>query len=112
VTKLFLGRPWRAYSKTVFVRCELPKQIAPEGWNNWSNPENEKTAYYAEYKNTGEGADISKRVGWSKQLSDKEAKDYMLENIFSENNPNLPQESNWFSEIRTKPFEWPTEKAK
>jgi pectinesterase len=110
VTKLFLGRPWRANAKTVFIGCELPNQIAPEGWDNWSNPENEKTSHYAEYKNTGEGADISKRVSWSKQLSDKEAKGYTLENIFSGNNRDLPQESIWFSQIRTKPFEWPAEK--
>jgi pectinesterase len=112
VTKLYLGRPWRAYSKTVFIRCELPKQIAPEGWNNWGNPENEKTAYYAEYKNTGEGADIGKRVSWSKQLTDKEAKEYTLENIFLTENTNALSESGWFQQIRTKAFEWPSEKVK
>jgi len=57
----------------------LPKQIAAAGWDNWSNPKNEKTAYYAEYKNTGEGSDTKNRVAWSKQLSDKEAKEYSLE---------------------------------
>ena len=72
VTKLHLGRPWRANAKTVFIRCNLPKAIAPEGWNNWSNPENEKTVLYAEYKNTGDGAAITQRVKWSKQLSEKE----------------------------------------
>jgi pectinesterase len=109
VTKLYLGRPWRAYSKTVFIRCELPGQIAPEGWNNWSNPENEKTVYYAEYKNTGEGADTKNRAAWSKQLTDKEAKEYTIENIFIAVNPNT-QETNWFQQIRTRPFEWPSEK--
>ncbi|MDQ6608309.1 MAG: pectinesterase family protein, partial [Bacteroidota bacterium] len=58
VKKLNLGRPWRAYSRTAFIRCRLPKAITPEGWNNWGNPENEKTVYYAEYKNSGDGADI------------------------------------------------------
>ena len=86
VTKLFLGRPWRAYSKTVFVRCSLPKTIAPEGWDNWNNPENEKTVFYAEYKNTGEGAAIKQRVKWAKQLTDAEAKFYTVENIFSDKN--------------------------
>jgi pectinesterase len=107
VTKLHLGRPWRAWAKTAFIRCDLPKQIVPEGWNNWSNPENEKTAYYAEYKNTGEGADIKGRVAWSKQLTDKEAKEYTVENIFAAANSTTPPESNWFQQIRTKPFEWP-----
>ena len=84
VTKLFLGRPWRAYSKTVFIRCQLPKTIAPEGWNNWGNSENEKTIFYAEYKNTGEGAVVQQRTKWSKQLTDTEAKQYTIENIFSD----------------------------
>ena len=45
VNKLYLGRPWRSFSKTVFIRCELPKQIAPEGWTNWDNTENEKKTF-------------------------------------------------------------------
>jgi len=105
VNKLFLGRPWRAHAKTVFLRCELPKAIVPEGWNNWDNPENEKTAYYAEYKNTGEGTGFAKRVSWSKQLTDKEAKEYSLENIFF--NANAPQDANWFKQTEARPFQWP-----
>lgn len=111
VNKVYLGRPWRAYSKTVFIKCDLPKQIAAEGWNNWSNPENEKTAYYAEYRNTGEGAAIQGRVTWAKQLSDKESKEYTLENIFSNSNSSEPRASEWFQKIRTKPFEWPAKKT-
>jgi pectinesterase len=107
VNKLYLGRPWRAWSKTAFIRCVLPKPVTPEGWNNWSNPENEKTAYYAEYKNTGDGADTKGRVAWAKQLTDKEAKEYTVENIFAAANSSMPPESNWFQQIRTKVFEWP-----
>ena len=108
VNKLYLGRPWRAFSKTAFIHCELPKQITPEGWNNWSNPENEKTVYYAEYKNSGEGSDYKNRVAWSKQLTDKEAKEYSVENIFVTANSTNPAESNWFQQIRSKQFEWPS----
>ena len=110
VTKLFLGRPWRSYSRTVFIRCQLPKQIAPDGWNNWGNPENEKTTFYAEYKNTGEGADTKSRVAWSKQLSEKDAKEFTPENIFSNSNSGIQPESNWFSNLKSKPFEWPATK--
>lgn len=110
VTRLYFGRPWRSFSKTIFMRCELPGQIAPEGWNNWNNPANEKTVYYAEYKNTGEGADIKKRVSWSKQLTDQEAKEYSLENIFSDCKAAAPDDTSWFRQIRTKPFEWPEKK--
>ncbi len=86
VTKLYLGRPWRAFAKTVFIRCELPKAIVPEGWNNWSNVENEKTVFYAEYINKGEGANFTKRVSWSRQLSNKEAQQYSLSSIFGLSN--------------------------
>lgn len=110
VTKLFLGRPWRAHAKTAFIRCELPKQIADEGWNNWSNPANETTVRYVEYKSTGEGASAAKQVAWSRQLSDKEAKGYTLENIFSNCNSTVQQESNWLQQIRTKGFECPAAK--
>ncbi|MFC0773621.1 pectinesterase family protein [Terrimonas alba] len=110
VNKLYLGRPWRAWSKTVFIHCELPKVIVAAGWDNWGNPENEKTVYYAEHKNTGTGADTTQRVAWSKQLSDKDAKDYTLESIFLGCNPSMLQETDWFSKIRTKPFEWSADK--
>lgn len=110
VNKLYLGRPWRAFSKTVFIRCEMPEQIAPEGWNNWGNPANEKTVFYAEYKNTGKGAVINERVSWAKQLSDKEAGEYSVENIFETATAMPASQSNWFKQIRTKSFEWPDEK--
>ena len=110
VTKVFLGRPWRSFSKTAFIRCELPRQIAPERWDNWNNPANEKTVDYAEYKSTGEGFNNQNRVPWSRELTDKEAKEYTPENIFSSCNAVIVQESNWFQQIRTKPFEWPVDK--
>jgi pectinesterase len=83
-TKLYLGRPWRPYAKTVFMNCELPESILPEGWHNWSKPDAEKTSFYAEFKSTGKGASVATRVPWSHQLSDKEAKTFTLENIFGD----------------------------
>lgn len=80
--KVYLGRPWRPYARVVFIGCELGKHIRPEGWENWRNPENEKTAFYAEYNNKGEGAATDKRVSWSRQLTPAEASEYTLKNIF------------------------------
>jgi pectinesterase len=109
VNKLYLGRPWRGYSRTAFIRCELPKEIAAQGWDNWGNPENEKTVYYAEYKNYGPGAETKSRVPWAKQLTEKEAKEYKPENIFSE--PQLIQQNtDWFQKMKTNKFEWPSAK--
>ena len=82
-----LGRPWRPYAKTVFIACNLGKLVAPAGWSNWEKAANEKTAFYAEYKNVGDGAAIDKRVPWSHQLSDAEAQQYTVTNIFAGWNP-------------------------
>ncbi|MBF9255055.1 pectin esterase [Pontibacter sp. 172403-2] len=75
-TKVYLGRPWRPYAQTVFLHTKLSGNIRPEGWHNWNKPEAEKTTFYAEYKSTGPGASPKTRVGWSKQLTRKEAKKY------------------------------------
>lgn len=80
--KCYLGRPWRPYAKTVFINTDLGNHIVPGGWHNWGKPENEKTAFYAEYNSKGPGANPSKRVQWSKQLTKKQAKKYTLKNIF------------------------------
>ena len=84
VQKVYLGRPWRIYAKTVFLNCTMGPQILPEGWHNWNKAEAETTALYAEYKNTGTGANTDKRVGWSHQLSDLEAEKYTIQNILGE----------------------------
>lgn len=78
---VYLGRPWRIYAKTVFINCEMGKQIKSEGWHNWSKPEVEKTAFYAEYKCSGEGFQPDKRVSWSHQLRKSEEKKYTIKNI-------------------------------
>jgi pectinesterase len=84
-TKVYLGRPWRPFAKTVYINCEMGKHILPEGWHNWSKPEAENSSYYAEYKCTGEGFQPKKRVSWSHQLSDSEAKNYTIESILESN---------------------------
>lgn len=70
---VFLGRPWRPYGSVIWLNCEMGKGIAPEGWDNWRKPENERTARYAEYRSTGEGARSDRRVKWSRQLDEEEA---------------------------------------
>jgi len=77
----YLGRPWRPFAKSAFLRCELGKMIKPEGWHNWDKPDAEKTTFFAEYKNTGSGALATQRVSWSHQLTDEEAKSYTTENV-------------------------------
>lgn len=82
VTDIYLGRPWRPFAQTVIMNSELGAHIHPEGWHNWNKPEAESTSFYAEFNNSGPGADISKRVTWSHQL--KEDQVYEPKNIFKD----------------------------
>jgi pectinesterase len=82
-TRVYLGRPWRPYAATVWLRCEMGGHIRPEGWHNWNNPENEKTARYAEYRSSGPGANPGARIPWSRQLTRSEAKRYTIERVFA-----------------------------
>jgi len=81
--KVYLGRPWRPYSKTVFIRTQMDGHIVPAGWDNWRNADNEKTVLYAEHQSSGKGAAPEARVKWSKQLTAKQANNYTLAAIFA-----------------------------
>lgn len=78
---VMLGRPWRAYGRTVYLETEMGAHIKGEGWNNWSDPKNEKTAYFAEYASTGPGWSPEKRVGWMHRLTKTEAAAFEPENF-------------------------------
>lgn len=85
-TKVYLGRPWRPYAYTLFMNCELGSHILPAGWYNWDNADNEKTARYLEYNNTGAGAAKAERAPWSRQLTKKEAAKITIENVLGNEN--------------------------
>ena len=89
VDRVYLGRPWRDYGYTLFMNCELPRQILPEGWHQW-RPEAVKTARYMEYNNRGEGAANGQRVGWSRQLTRKEAEQVTMKSVFTREDTWIP----------------------
>ena len=89
LNKVYLGRPWRPYADVAYIHCYLGQQIIAAGWNNWKDPQREKTARYSEYESTGPGANPAGRIGWSKQLTSREVKKYTLKNIFGNWNPDL-----------------------
>ena len=62
--KTYLGRPWKKYSRTVFLMTFLDSLIDPAGWMPWSGNFALSTLYYGEYMNTGPGSSTSKRVKW------------------------------------------------
>ena len=66
---VFLGRPWRACARTVFLNCWMGEHIRPEGWDNWDDAAREKTAWYAELGSWGPGANPAARVAWARRLN-------------------------------------------
>jgi len=78
-----LGRPWRPFSRVIYIHTELPADLNPAGWNNWNNPANEKTAFYGEFGSTGSGANPLARVPWSHQLTAAQANEFLPQNFLS-----------------------------
>ncbi|KAL6630940.1 hypothetical protein ACP70R_028280 [Stipagrostis hirtigluma subsp. patula] len=63
-TLTYLGRPWKNYSRTVVMESYVGELVDPAGWMPWSGDFALDTLFYAEYNNSGPGADTSRRVGW------------------------------------------------
>jgi pectinesterase len=68
-----LGRPWRPFSRVVYINTELPASIVPEGWSKWGKTPGDPLAYYAEFESTGPGANPAARAPWSHQLTAEQA---------------------------------------
>ncbi|KAK9057239.1 hypothetical protein SSX86_022074 [Deinandra increscens subsp. villosa] len=64
-TKTYLGRPWKEYSRTVYINTFMDTLIDGAGWREWSGDFALNTSYYAEFNNSGPGSDTSRRVTWS-----------------------------------------------
>ncbi|KAJ9175205.1 hypothetical protein P3X46_013782 [Hevea brasiliensis] len=62
--KTYLGRPWKQFSTTVVMESELGDLIQPQGWLPWAGNQYLDTLYYAEYANTGPGANTANRIKW------------------------------------------------
>ncbi|XP_047174739.1 pectinesterase-like [Vigna umbellata] len=60
----YLGRPWKMYSRTVFLNSLMEDLIDPAGWLEWNGTFALDTLYYGEYNNRGPGANTSGRVTW------------------------------------------------
>ncbi|XAR61362.1 Pectinesterase [Bertholletia excelsa] len=62
--KSYLGRPWKEYSRTVYLLSYIDSLIDPAGWSEWDGNFALNTLYYGEYKNRGPGSNTSARVTW------------------------------------------------
>ncbi|XVE63088.1 hypothetical protein DITRI_Ditri06bG0171800 [Diplodiscus trichospermus] len=60
----YLGRPWKQYSRTVFMNTYMGGLVQPRGWLEWYGDFALSTLWYGEYRNYGPGASLSGRVKW------------------------------------------------
>jgi pectinesterase len=60
----YLGRPWKEYSRTIFMQSSMDSFINPAGWHEWDGNFALSTLYYAEYNNRGAGSNTANRVTW------------------------------------------------
>ncbi|MES5485429.1 pectinesterase family protein [Bradyrhizobium sp. INPA03-11B] len=80
-----LGRAWRPYAAVIFLSTEIDAPVIPDGWREWTPGKTNTlpTAYYAEYKSTGVGANPTRREPYAHQLTDGEAAQWSLKAFFA-----------------------------
>ncbi|WZZ21020.1 hypothetical protein YC2023_122407 [Brassica napus] len=52
----YLGRPWKLYSRVVYMMSDMGDHINPRGWLEWNGPFALDSLYYGEYMNRGPGS--------------------------------------------------------
>jgi pectin methylesterase-like acyl-CoA thioesterase len=82
---VYLGRPWRAYASVVFLNTYMGPEVDPAGWLEWEHDGKTSlpTAFYAEYRSSGPGANPAARDSHSRQLTESEAKNYELKKFLA-----------------------------
>ncbi|CAG7909880.1 unnamed protein product [Brassica rapa] len=60
----YLGRPWKLYSRVVYMMSDMGDHINPRGWLEWNGPFALDSLYYGEYMNRGPGSSTGQRVKW------------------------------------------------
>ena len=78
VSNVWLGRPWRPYATVAYLHTRMGNQIVPAGWREWHPGQTHSldTAFYAEYRSSGPGADHAQRNPHTHFLSAEQAKQY------------------------------------
>ncbi|CAM8904410.1 unnamed protein product [Rhodiola kirilowii] len=75
--RIWLGRAWRPYSRTIFALTNMSDIIAPEGWNNLNDPTRDQTVFYGEYNCTGSGANMTMRAAYVQRLNDTDVSPFL-----------------------------------
>jgi len=83
VGNVYLGRPWRAYATVVFADTWMGAHIVPAGWREWHPDETHylDTAFFAEYRSSGPGADGAAREQHAVHLTAEQAQKFAPANV-------------------------------
>lgn len=81
--KVSLGRPWRPFSRVVYVNTEMDAGVAPEGFTLWRRGDDPGTMFYGEFKSSGPGATTAQRAPFMKELTPAQAKAFETRTFLS-----------------------------
>lgn len=73
---VYFGRPWRNYSRVIFVNTQIDKGLEPAGWSDWNKGGILKTAFYAEVNSTGPGTSPTTRTPDARKLTPAQLKSF------------------------------------
>lgn len=93
--KVYLGRPWKEFSKTIIMQSNIDGFVDPSGWSPWNTTDfGIHTCFYAEYQNRGPGAALDKRVstwrGYQKDISGDVINSFTAGKFINTQQPWLP----------------------
>uniref|UniRef100_A0A0E0F2Z3 Pectinesterase n=1 Tax=Oryza meridionalis TaxID=40149 RepID=A0A0E0F2Z3_9ORYZ len=61
----YLGRPWKEFSRVVYMEAYMDATVGAAGWLAWDGTAfAQSTAFYGEYRNSGPGSGTEGRVRW------------------------------------------------
>ncbi|KAG0602785.1 hypothetical protein M758_10G040500 [Ceratodon purpureus] len=89
----YLGRPWKEFSRTVFLTSSVTRVVDPAGWLPWNGDFALATLFYGEYRNSGAGAATGGRVKWATVITDAGVANQFTVNPFLMGAEWLPQTS-------------------
>ena len=78
----FLGRPWRAFARTLFIGCDMDERVSPMGFTDWDEIR-VVTDRLGEWGTTGARADQTSRHPMQKRLTEEEARAVTVRTVLS-----------------------------
>ncbi|KAL0560679.1 hypothetical protein IC582_001089 [Cucumis melo] len=75
--KVYLGRAWGNYSRTIYSNCYIEDVINPLGWSDWNDPSRQRTVVFGQYNCRGSGANTKDWVPWAKTFSYEEVRPFV-----------------------------------